>query len=224
MLDYLKLNPDSILNLKIEKDDIIENVLALVPDFDKTKQDWFNSFVKSIIWYATVREDETRIPGKITEEFEYREIEIFEIEINKYREYNDFYYLSNIFGRYMPKPLILMVKYQNKYRIIVNKAHENKKNPLFTVLDKTVITYWIYLDNMSKISKDIVSCLNIKKYKAENLFKLYSTLLNFLEKFERKNILLYAKPFTYLLSNFLNIGENDHEYLLEYITSVQNNC
>jgi hypothetical protein len=119
----------------------------------------------------------------------------------------------------MPKQLILLIKHKNKYRVILSDVRENRKRPLFTVVRETIITHWVYPKNRSQISKEIVSCLDIQKYKPKDMRDLYKQIHDNLVSFERKALLLNAGPFDYLLSTILNIDKDDQEYLLEYIKS-----
>jgi TPR repeat protein len=203
--------------MQIQKNDIIENIERMNVKFDESKRKWFNETVKSIIWRAAINEKNTGIPGFETPEFDYSDIQVIEIELNIYKDYNDFYYLANIINRHMPRQLMLLIKYENKYRVILSRVRENIKNPLFTVVAETIITYWIYPGSRSPVSDDILSCLDIHKYRPKDMRDLYERIYAGLICFERKCLLLYAGPFIWFLSDFLNMDDNDQEYLLDYI-------
>ncbi|AEF84057.1 Sel1 domain protein [Treponema primitia ZAS-2] len=217
MINYFNLNKECIVNEESPKDEIITNIKDNNYKFDKLKIDRFNALVKTIKTLAVLNSENTNIEALSTSEFDYSEIIILEIELNYYSEVNDFFLFANLLGRHMPKLLVLLIKYENRYKIIVNKVRENKKNNLLTVVDDILITYWIYPDSPSEISKDIISKLNINKYQAANLFELYKSLNNNLRQFKCRHMTLYSNDFSYVLSNIFKLNTEDCEYLIECI-------
>jgi TPR repeat protein len=217
MIEYFKLKEACVVNSELPKEEIIANVQGMNYNFDKLKIDRFNALVKTIKILAVLNDETTGIKEFKTSEFDYSEVLVIEIELNYYSEDGDFYMFSNLLGRHMPKPLILLIKYENRYRIIINKARENKKNNRLTVVNEVLITYWVYPDSPSQISKNIISGLNINKYQAANLFELYKSIDDNLRQFKCKRMSLYSKDFTYLLSDIFKLNKEDAEYLIDCI-------
>jgi hypothetical protein len=217
MIKCFRLKKECIINSELPKEEIIAKVQGKNYTFDKLKIDKFNALVKTIKILAVLNNENTGIKEFKTSEFDYSEILVIEIELGYYSETNDFYIFANLLGRHIPKPLILLIKYENRYRIIINKARENKRNDLLTVVSEVLITYWVYPDSPSQISKSIISKLDINQYQAATLFELYKSIDNNLGQFKRKFMSLYSKKFTYLLSNIFKLNNDDDEYLIDCI-------
>jgi hypothetical protein len=213
MIEYFNLSPKSIGNRSIPKSDFSSRI------HDQERRSLFEKLVKNIVWLAVIRPNETKISSFENTKYKYEEIQIIEIELNSYSEYDEFYHIASSINNCIPYPLIILIKFHMKYRLIMNLISKNSRNYFLFKIDKIFITYWIYPKSPSLISNKILKCLDISHYQSKNNFDLYVAMYNNIEKYSRKciqEITLY-----FFLSKFLKMDEGSIEDEIEFI---QNNC
>jgi hypothetical protein len=213
MIDYFNLPLNSIGNKPIPKSNFSSRI------HDQKKRELFEKLVKNIVWLAIIRQAETKIPSFENTKYKYEEIQILEIELNSYSEYNEFYYIATIINKCIPYPLIILIKFHEKYRLIMNLVRKNNMNYLLFKIDEIVITHWIYPKSPSSISNEILKSLNINLYQSKNNFELYVAMYNNIKKYARK--CMQETTLYFFFSQFLKMDEDSIE---EEIIFIQRNC
>jgi hypothetical protein len=213
MIEYFNLSPKSIGNRSIPKSDFSSRI------HDQEKRLLFEKLVKNIIWLAMIRPAETKIAAFENTKYKYEEIQIIEVELDSYSEYDEFYYIARLINKYIPYPLIILIKFCEKYRLIMNLISKNNKNHSLFKIDEILITYWIYPKSPSLISTKILECIDTSRYQSKNNFELYVAMYNNVKKYARKCLLETSLHFFF--SQFLKMDESSIEDEIEFI---QNNC
>jgi hypothetical protein len=211
MIEYFNLSPKSVGNRQIPKSDLSSRIR------DVEKRKMFDKLVKNVVWLAIIRPAETGIPAFENIKYKYEEIQILEVELNSYTEYDEFYYITSLINKCIPYPLIILIKYHEKYRIIMNLIRKNLKNRSLFKIEEILITFWVYPKFPSLVSKKIMEQLNIPKYQSKNNFELYTEMYNNIKLYSRK--CLQETTLYFFFSHFLNMNESDIEDEIEYIES-----
>jgi hypothetical protein len=213
MIEHFNLPLKSIGNRSIPKIEFSSRI------HDQEKKLLFERLIKNIVWLAIIRPSETKISSFENTKYKYQEIQIIEIELNSYSEYDEFYYIASLINKCIPYPLIILIKFHEKYRLIMNLVSKNNRNLSLFKIDEILVTYWIYPKSLSLISNEILKCLDVNRYQAKNNFELYVAIYNNLKKYKRK--CLQETTLYFFLSQFLKMDEDDIDNEIEFI---QNNC
>jgi hypothetical protein len=209
MIEYFHLDEKSRVNKTLPKNRLLVRIQ------DEEKRKLVDKLVKNIVWPASIRPQETKIAAFENDKVKYEEIPILEIELKSYSEYNEFYDIVSSINKSIAYPTIFIIKYGEKYRIIMIKQRKNRKNNTSFVKEDMLITYWIYPESPSEITDRIIGYLNIKIYKPKTMFDLYSELYNNLLQYKRK--CLQETTFSFFFSEIIKMEINDEEDEIDFI-------
>jgi hypothetical protein len=101
----------------------------------------------------------------------------------------------------------------------MNLIRKNLKNRSLYKAEDILITYWVYPEYQSPISKGILKCLDIPNYHEKNIFELYLAIFKNIQQYRRK--CLQETTIYFFLAKFLKINESDIEGIID---TIQDNC
>lgn len=110
-----------------------------------------------------------------TEEYQYKQIVISEVVLNRQSVY---FALARLLQQAFPYPLILLLKYGEEYMINwadkrINLADKSKR-----VVENLEFTRWINPTNTDSVTKEFLNSIDITKPQCHNLKELFDILKN----------------------------------------------
>jgi hypothetical protein len=177
MIEHFHLDEKSITNKKIP----IEYFASKLTK--KSDADVFLSDVRKIMWTASLRENELGIKPFENNKIVYNEIQIIQAELLDNTKINK---IAKIIIHCLPYNVILIIKYNKKFKIIMHKSLKYKRNENKLVTTGIIITYWIHPKNLSETTKTLLEFLNISNYTVNTLYDLYLEMYNNIAQYKER--------------------------------------
>jgi len=171
MLNYLKLNEKCLVNKVVP----IETLNKNSPE----EKELFSAVI-NINWLASLRPQELGIPSYNEDKRIYEEIQIFEVTLSNIE---NMYIISSAFMKMVNYPLIVILKYKDKYKLCLSKPYlkiQNNEN----LVKGFFHTYWIHLQSPSPITQRLIAALDINQYTGKNIYEFYCNYYNKIILFE----------------------------------------
>lgn len=173
---YNKLNiPDECrINRTVFKKMFYENAVL-----SKEDKDLFVNSIDRITWIYCLNQDNMNVPAYATEEREYLEIEIMEVELSDNKGIKR---IAEIIMRAIPYPMLLIFSFEDKYQVWAAHQRFSLADNDKITLEETICTEW--LDNDSNLWDK----LNIRNLRYTNFFDMYSDIVDAVAVFNAEKL------------------------------------
>lgn len=165
----------------ISKKDIYE--AANLKSKDKNN---FN-IIKQVKICYNFNEDNIRIPPYKTDEKDYDEIQVINVNLNeeKIKKINLFESktekklnkIVKIILRIIPYPIILSMQYKSYIKFFGSHISESKSDSSKITLDEVLSTKWMNYNNLGEFEHDFISKIQIKNLDYTNFFTFYNSYI-----------------------------------------------
>lgn len=162
--DKLNIPNECRINRTVFKKMFYENAVL-----SKEDKDLFVNSIDRITWIYCLNQDNMNVPAYATEEREYLEIEVMEVELSDNKGIKR---IAEIIMRAIPYPMLLIFSFEDKYQVWAAHQRFSLADNNKITLEETICTEW--LDNDS----DLWDKLNISKLRYTNFYDMYSDLLD----------------------------------------------
>lgn len=173
---YNKLNiPDECrINRTVFKKMFYDNAAL-----SKGDKNLFVDSIDKIAWIYCLNQDNMNVPAYATEEREYLEIEVMEVELSDNKGIKR---IAEIIMRAIPYPMLLIFSFEDKYQVWAAHQRFSLADNDKITLEETICTEW--LDNDS----DLWDKLNIRNLRYTNFFDMYSDIVDTIAVFNAEKL------------------------------------
>ncbi len=208
MIEHFRLDSSSIVMKSIPKSVLIDQ--AKEKEIDPKDL----NTLKSIELLASLQPSETMLElykktNKPYDEIQFVQIELFNMDY--------MFVVANALMKIIPYLLIVIIKHQDKYMLCLSKP-----NPHHNYTDRNVVrgffhTYWIFQQDLTGLSGEILSALDLHQYAYSSLDELYIQQFNRLLNYKSNGI--SKTNFSKMISFFIGRGQpGEKKQLIELCT------
>lgn len=172
--DKLNIPNECRINRTVFKKMFYENAVL-----SKEDKDLFVNSIDKITWIYCLNQDNINVPGYITEEREYLEIEIMEVTLSENKGVKR---IAEIIMRSIPYPMLLIFSFNGIYQLWTAHQRFNLADNNKITLEEPICTEW--LDNDSGLWDK----LSISNFRYTNFFDMYSDLVDAIAVFNAKKL------------------------------------
>lgn len=167
---YEKLNipKNCIVDNTVFKKAFLENADLL--SFDKKI---INEHIKKVTWKYCLKPDTINIQPYKSDERDYLEIEIIEIQLN---EDSKIKRIAEIIMRAIPYPILLVLVKDNQIQLVTGDMRKNLSDSSKVTVEDFSFTGWIDLDSEDIFRDNLFAELNISKLSYINFYEMYKDI------------------------------------------------
>lgn len=172
--DKLNIPEECRINRTVFKKMFYENAAL-----SKGDKDLFVNSIDKITWIYCLNQDNMNVPAYATDEREYLEIEVMEVEFSENKGIKR---IAEIIMRAIPYPMLLIFSFENKYQVWTAHQRFNLADNNKITLEEPICTEW--LGNGS----DLWDKLNISNFRYTNFFDMYSDIVDAIAVFNAEKL------------------------------------
>lgn len=167
---YEKLNiPKScLLDKTIFKKIFLDNADLLSSD-----KKILTNVVKKIIWKYTLKPETINIMPYKSEDRDYLEIEIIEVQITDILKSKR---IAEIIMRSIPYPILLVFIKDNKIQLATGDMRRNLNDSLKVTVDSLVFTDWFEIGKLDEFVNSLIESINFEYLNCNNYYQLYKDI------------------------------------------------
>lgn len=167
---YEKLNiPNNCLvDQTVFKKEFLSNADLLSSD-----KKIINEHIKKVVWKYCLKPDTINVQPYKSEERDYLEIEIIEVQLN---EISKIKRISEIVMRSIPYPILLVLTSGSNIQLVVGDMRKNLSDSSKVTVDDFIYSDWIDLQDIDDYSNKLFSDLNIKNLSYTNFYETYKDI------------------------------------------------
>lgn len=175
----------SIEDKFIVDQDITSNIMKQITE--REHENLLSTIVEHIQWIASVRPQETGIASYEDDVRRFEEVQLFEVAVNSAE---NIYPISRIIMTKVAYPVILLVRFDNKYRVAISKPAKSKREYGEIVIRSHFQTFYFFPHEpeISSVTDGIIQALNFSKYSCSNIFELHSKIFNSLLDYKTRGL------------------------------------
>ena len=184
---YEKLNipKNCIVDNTVFKKAFLENADLL--SFDKKI---INEYIKKVTWKYCLKPDTINIQPYRSDERDYLEIEIMEVQLNDDSKIKR---IAEIIMRAIPYPILLVLVKESQIQLVTGDMRKNLSDSSKVTVEDFSFTGWIDLDSEDNFRDNLFAELNISKLSYINFYEMYKDItakINFynMSKIKGENI------------------------------------
>ena len=184
---YEKLNipKNCIVDNTVFKKAFLENADLL--SFDKKI---INEHIKKVTWKYCLKPDTINIQPYRSDERDYLEIEIMEVQLNEDSKVKR---IAEIIMRAIPYPILLVLVKDNQIQLVTGDMRKNLSDSSKVTVEDFSYTGWIDLNSEDIFRNNLFAELNISKLSYINFYEMYKDItakINFynMSKIKGENI------------------------------------
>lgn len=190
---YEKLNipKNCIVDNTVFKKAFLENADLL--SFDKKI---INEHIKKVTWKYCLKPDTINIQPYRSDERDYLEIEIMEVQLNDDSKIKR---IAEIIMRAIPYPILLVFNNEKQIQLAVGDMRKNLNDSSKVTVDDFVFTDWLDIDTTDIFTNKLYENLNIKQLRFTNFYELYQDITSKLNNYNISK-----------LKNAINVNEQSN--------------
>lgn len=184
---YEKLNipKNCIVDNTVFKKAFLENVDLLSLD-----KKIINEHIKKVTWKYCLKPDTINIQPYRSDERDYLEIEIMEVQLNEDSKVKR---IAEIIMRAIPYPILLVLVKDNQIQLVTGDMRKNLSDSSKVTVEDFSYTGWIDLNSEDIFRNNLFAELNISKLSYINFYEMYKDItakINFynMSKIKGENI------------------------------------
>ena len=170
MIQSFNPPPRAVVNTVITKKLFLDQ-MKLTPTEKKLIRDDISSIHMRIV----LQPQTIGLPEYETEEYQYKQIVISEVVLNRQ---SVCFAIARLLQQAFPYPLILLLKYGEEYMINWADKRVNLSDKSKRVVENLEFTRWINPSNTDSVTKGFLNSLDTTKPKCHNLKELFDILKN----------------------------------------------
>ncbi len=172
--DKLNIPHECRINRTVFKKMFYENAAL-----SKGDKDLFVNSIDKITWIYCLNQDNMNVPAYATDEREYLEIEVMEVELSENKGIKR---IAEIIMRAIPYPMLLIFSFEDKYQVWTAHQRFNLADNNKITLEEPICTEW--LDNGSNLWDK----LNISNFRYTSFFDMYSDIVDAVAVFNAEKL------------------------------------
>lgn len=167
---YEKLNipKNCIVDNTVFKKAFLENADLL--SFDKKI---INEHIKKVTWKYCLKPDTINIQPYRSDERDYLEIEIMEVQLNDDSKIKR---ITEIIMRAIPYPILLVLVKESQIQLVTGDMRKNLSDSSKVTVEDFSFTGWIDLDSEDNFRDNLFAELNISKLSYINFYEMYKDI------------------------------------------------
>lgn len=184
---YEKLNvpKNCIVDNTVFKKAFLENADLLA--FDKKI---INEHIKKVTWKYCLKPDTINIQPYKSDEREYLEIEIMEVQLNEDSKVKR---IAEIIMRAIPYPILLVLVKESQIQLVTGDMRKNLSDSSKVTVEDFSFTGWLNMNNEDVFRDNLFAELNVSKLSYINFYEMYKDItakINFynMSKIKGENI------------------------------------
>ena len=168
---YEKLNvpKNCIVDNTVFKKAFLENADLLA--FDKKI---INEHIKKVTWKYCLKPDTINIQPYKSDERDYLEIEIMEVQLNEDSKVKR---IAEIIMRAIPYPILLVLVKDNQIQLVTGDMRKNLSDSSKVTVEDFSFTGWIDLNSEDIFRDNLFAELNISKLSYINFYEMYKDII-----------------------------------------------
>lgn len=203
--------------LNIPDNCIVENTVfkkAFLENADLTSMDKkiINEHIKKVIWKYCLKPDTINIQPYRSEDRDYLEIEIIEVQLN---DSSKFKRIAEIIMRAIPYPILLVLIKDNQMQLITGDMRKNLSDNSKVTVEDFSYSDWIDLDSSNRFKENLFKELNFTKMSYTNFYQMYQDItakINFYNMSKTKGEIVSEKE--------TNMSSSDAKILYDEINLI----
>lgn len=205
---YEKLNipKNCIVDNTVFKKAFLENADLLA--FDKKI---INEHIKKVTWKYCLKPDTINIQPYKSDERDYLEIEIMEIQLNEDSKVKR---IAEIIMRAIPYPILLVLVKDNQIQLVTGDMRKNLSDSSKVTVEDFSFTGWIDLNSEDIFRDNLFAELNISKLSYINFYEMYKDIT-------AKVNLYNVSKIKGSVVNVENVSNSDIKYAYDRIKSIE---
>lgn len=205
---YEKLNvpKNCIVDNTVFKKAFLENADLLA--FDKKI---INEHIKKVTWKYCLKPDTINIQPYKSDERDYLEIEIMEVQLN---EDSKIKRIAEIIMRAIPYPILLVLVKDNQIQLVTGDMRKNLSDSSKVTVEDFSFTGWIDLNSEDIFRDNLFAELNIPKLSYINFYEMYKDIT-------AKVNLYNVSKIKGSVVNTENVSDSDIKYSYDRIKSIE---
>jgi len=205
---YEKLNiPDScIVDNTVFKKAFLDNAELLSSD-----KKIINEHIKKVVWKYCLKPNTINIQAYKSEERDYLEIEIIEIQLNEISKTKR---IAEIVMRSIPYPILLVLSNGSKIQLVTGDMRKNLSDGSKVTVEDFTYSDWIDLKELNEFSNQLFTNLNIKNLSYTNFYETYKDITN------KINVYNMSKAKGEILVNKNNLSDSDIRKIYDEIKVI----
>ena len=205
---YEKLNipKNCIVDNTVFKKAFLENADLL--SFDKKI---INEHIKKVTWKYCLKPDTINIQPYRSDERDYLEIEIMEIQLNEDSKVKR---IAEIIMRAIPYPILLVLVKDNQIQLVTGDMRKNLSDSSKVTVEDFSFTGWIDLNSEDIFRDNLFAELNISKLSYINFYEMYKDIT-------AKVNLYNVSKIKGSVVNVENVSNSDIKYAYDRIKSIE---
>lgn len=168
---YEKLNiPNScIVDQTVFKKEFLSNTDLLSSD-----KKIINDHIKKVVWKYCLKPDTINIQPYKSDERDYLEIEIMEVQLNEDSKVKR---IAEIIMRAIPYPILLVLVKDNQIQLVTGDMRKNLSDSSKVTVEDFSFTGWINLNSEDIFRDNLFAELNISKLSYINFYEMYKDII-----------------------------------------------
>lgn len=205
---YEKLNmpKNCIVDNTVFKKAFLENADLLA--FDKKI---INEHIKKVTWKYCLKPDTINVQPYRSDERDYLEIEIMEIQLNEDSKVKR---IAEIITRAIPYPILLVLVKDNQIQLVTGDMRKNLSDSSKVTVEDFSFTGWIDLNSEDIFRDNLFAELNISKLSYINFYEMYKDIT-------AKVNLYNVSKIKGSVVNVENVSNSDIKYAYDRIKSIE---
>ncbi|MBN1967824.1 MAG: DUF4391 domain-containing protein [Candidatus Delongbacteria bacterium] len=206
ILREFNLPDKAIVSKKIHKKHIYEN-----GELNKVEKELIKNDVEKIVWEYSLKPVNINIDEYKSEDLEYLGVEFFSLVLRQEKNYQK---IVSLIQKIMQNPLIIVLELDDKFYINASLKRINKKDINKMIVEESIISKEIEIDNLKDNFYKFIESLNIKNLSFKNFYRFYEDIYN-------KIIYFNLSTFTGNYDESIEIDEAK-EFLVQYEKREEN--
>ena len=145
----------------------------------KGDKDLFVNSIDKITWIYCLNQDNMNVPAYATDEREYLEIEVMEVELSENKGIKR---IAEIIMRSIPYPMLLIFSFEDKYQVWTAHQRFNLADNSKTTLEEPICTEWQDVDS------NLWDRLNFSNFRYTNFYDMYSDIVDAVAVFNAEKL------------------------------------
>lgn len=206
---FLQIPDRLLLRKKLPKTFFLKNF-----DLSTTEKKILSEEISSMELFANLKPSNSNIPAYKGEYDIYEEIQIMTCELNSHRMEKLAPKICNLFQKYIPYPILLLVEDENDFIVSTCEKRINQNDQNKRTIEADFITPSISKLYRTDISESFLAMLAFPNLDSSNLLNFYSSYINAIVQFQ-------AAQLTGILKKRNGVQKAEELSLLNEIESLQ---
>lgn len=177
MFELFGLNKLDYVGRKVDKKMFYENA-----DLSKGEKKIFIDYISRVEMAYIINSKNLNVAAFVNEEYRYESIVYLKVDLKIDDKLDK---ISKIINNAIPNPLVIIFKFDEKYKISTAIKRLSKTENNKTVIEEVRTSSWIDINNLNNNEKNFLNSISINQLPYSNLFEFYKVMNDKVYIFEK---------------------------------------